>query len=206
MRGPQGDPGEAEATDGAAQEDKAFDERRVRNLLDDPDAKAADLLTAFRLTLVHPPLRDALLRHPRISEVDLRSELRAWPAAVRDRAMSATDQVPAIEWWARSADPFERAIAGMNPYCPRALAEVLADDPHPGVRANAACCPQLPAGMRARLAHRDPDDGVRDFAAWLIATDEGHELTSGNRYSLIGDGDIHRVVAYGMGREAKPPV
>lgn len=184
----------------------AWDEDDVRALLHNPDASPADLPAAFSDSSAPPDLRDALPRHPALAGIDVLRAASAWPTSLRDRLMSVIDHRDALDTWANSPDPFDRAVAAMNPHCPADIAEQLAVDPHPGVRANAACNPHLSPRTRARLAHRGPEEMVRAFVAWLIASDQGRAVVASSRYAQGSDDGPLRVIAYGMDREDHPPV
>lgn len=184
------------------------DALRIDALLDDPDATVEDLLSAFRVPGGDARKRDACLLHPSISRIDLVATITNWPEAVRDRALSVTDDISALSHWARSPSPFDRAIVAMNPRCPSELAIDLARDPHAGVRLNALCCPQLPKAMRTAMANRDPDPDVREFAHWLITTITGRDIIDGHRYATVSgrdDQNAVRVITYGISREPIAP-
>lgn len=181
-------------------------------LLDNPDAAADDLLQAFTWSSLPARLRDTLLLHPAILHKDLERALDEWTGALRDRALAVTDDVLVLQKHAQSPSPHVRAIVAMNPACPADLALRLSEDPHPGVRGNAACCPNLPKAQRLALANRDPDPEVREFVHWLVTTTDGAELIAGARYTALrdaGEHDAHsvgRIVSYGMGALGQAPV
>ena len=176
--------------------------------LADPDTRADELLSAFRATSIQPRLRDALLLHPRVATVDLRRALADWPATLRDRAVSVTDNRAILEQWAHSPMAYERAVVAMNPRCPADLAIQLATDPEPAVRANSACCPNLPQNVRVAMANRDPDGAVRKFIRWLMTTISGQCILKGERYSPNSGeaiATVTRIVTYGIHRNYRPP-
>lgn len=186
-----------------------IDDKWIEALLNDPDARIEDLLAAFQAHYVDPRRRDATLLHPRLADIDLARAMGDWPEALRDRAVSVTDNRAVLEMWSRSPIPYERAVVAMNPHCPLDLAIALAHDPEPGVRANAVCCPQLPRSERAAIANRDRDPEVRDFTRWLMTTTRGRDILEGHRYAQApgeSDGIVARVVTYGIGRRTVIPV
>lgn len=186
-----------------------IDDEWIEALLNDPDARAEDLLAAFKVHDVDPRQRDATLLHPRLAGFDLARAIVDWPEALRDRAVSVTDNRAVLEMWSRSPIPYERAVVAMNPHCPLDLAIALARDPEPGVRVNAVCCPQLPRAERAGIANRDPDPDVREFTRWLMMTTRGRDIIEGHRYAQAAgesDGIVVRVVTYGIDRRAVNPV
>lgn len=188
---------------------RLIDDEWIEALLNDPDARAEDLLAAFQAHDVDPRRRDATLLHPRLASLDLASAIVDWPETLRDRAVSVTDNRAVLEMWSRSPNPYERAVVAMNPHCPLDLAIALARDPEPGVRANAVCCPQLPRAERAGIANRDPDPDVREFTRWLMMTTRGRDILEGHRYAQASgesDGVVARVVTYGMERSTSPPI
>lgn len=184
----------------------------VQALLRDCDARPDELLDAFATTDLDPLVREQALRHPRVSHDDLTNALKHWPVTLKDRAMSLIDDVRILREWAQSPIPYERAVVAMNPHCPRELAEELAQDPHCGVRANAACAPSLSRRSRARLALQDPDPEVRSFVHWLVTTPDGRKLTAGERYvseepwAGFPSGRQIRIMTYEMTRTVIPPV
>lgn len=180
----------------------------VQVLLDDPDAAAEDLLRAFCSHEVNEQLRDSVLLHPRLAGYDLGQAMAAWPENTRDRAAAVTDDRTVIGRWATSRVPFDRAVAAMNPHCPGDIVLTLAQDTHPGVRANAVCNGNLPRKIRAGIANRDPDPDVRDFTRWIMTTTAGRNLIDGCRYTPTdrdSDESLGRVIVYGMSRAACGP-
>lgn len=189
--------------------DDVVDDEWVQDLLDDPDARVEDLLRGFRSTAVEPRVRDATLLHPCIATVDMLQAIADWPPSVRARAASVTDNRALLERWARSPVPYERSVVAMNPHCPADLACRLAEDPEPAVRANVACCPQLPRATRAAMGNRDPNPDVREFTRWLMTTDAGRDFVAGHRYAQApgeAEGVVARVITYGIDHDLIPPV
>jgi hypothetical protein len=185
---------------------------QAQELLDDPHASALDLLDAFAWSTLDARQRDALLAHPAVTYHDLRMALDLWNGVLRNRALSVLADGSVLLQWADSPAPKVRAIVAMNPSCPADLALRLSNDPHSGVRGNAACAPNLPSKRRLALANRDPDPAVREFVLWFITTTCGRAVVAGERYTAMHHGnksdpdDVARITSYRLGDEPRAPV
>ena len=84
---------------------RLIDDEWIESLLNDPDARAEDLLAAFQAHDVDPRRRDATLLHPRLAGLDLARAIGDWPESLRDRAVSVTDHRAVLEMWSRSPIP-----------------------------------------------------------------------------------------------------
>lgn len=152
----------------------------------------AELLDVFRVSAGDPDSRMALIRHPNMERAALIDFILE--DELGDIALSMTDDPEILDLFAEAVDPAWRKLVAFNAATPTDTVELLATDPDPGVRANAAYGPQLTTETRARLARHDPDDTVREEAWHAMTTAQGRTITEGARKATLEDGELVWVV------------